>query len=135
MPKAIFQFPRGFLWGSATASHQVEGGNTNNNWAQWEETPGKIVDGQRSGLACDSWGGRWREDLERAQATGQNAHRLSLEWSRIQPEPDRWDDEALSKYVEIVRWMTHNNMTPMVTLHHFSEPLWLVERGGWAVKG
>lgn len=131
MPKAIFQFPRGFLWGSATASHQVEGGNTNNNWAQWEETPGKIVDGQRSGLACDWWGGRWREDLERAQETGQNAHRLSLEWSRIQPEPDRWDDEALSKYVEIVRWMTHNNMTPMVTLHHFSEPLWLVERGGW----
>jgi len=131
MPKAIFQFPRGFLWGTATAAHQVEGGNNNNNWSQWEETPGRIVNNQRSGLACDWWGGRWVEDLERARDSGQNAHRLSIEWSRIQPEPDRWDDEALAKYVEIARWMTNNGMTPMVTLHHFTDPLWLVAMGGW----
>lgn len=131
MPKAIYQFPRGFLWGSATASHQVEGGNTNNNWARWEETPGKIAKDQRAGLACDWWGGRWMEDLERAKSTGQNAHRLSIEWSRVQPTPDSWDDEALAKYVEIVRWMMNNHMTPLVTLHHFTDPLWLVDNGGW----
>ena len=70
MPEAIFQFPRGFLWGCATAAHQVEGGNDNNNWAEWEGTPGRIANGQRSGLACDWWGGRWLEDLERAQERG-----------------------------------------------------------------
>jgi len=131
MPEAIFQFPRGFLWGCATAAHQVEGGNSNNNWSKWEETPGKIVNGHRSGLACDWWGGRWLEDLERARDSGQNAHRLSIEWSRIQPEPDRWDDEALLKYTEMLRWMTRNGITLLVTLHHFTDPLWLSERGGW----
>jgi len=131
MPEATFHFPRNFLWGTATASHQVEGGNTNNNWARWEDTPGRIIDDQKAGLACDWWGGRWQEDLARARDSGQNAHRLSVEWSRIQPEPDRWDDEALARYVEIVRWLVNNGMTPMVTLHHFTDPLWLVDLGGW----
>jgi len=131
MPEASFHFPRSFLWGSATAAHQVEGGNTNNNWARWESEPGRIIHDQKAGLACDWWGGRWREDLERARDTGQNAHRLSIEWSRVQPAPDRWDDEALARYVEIARWLVDNGMTPMVTLHHFSDPLWLVELGGW----
>jgi len=131
MPEASFHFPRGFLWGSATAAHQVEGGNINNNWARWESEPGRIIHDQKAGLACDWWGGRWREDLERARDTGQNAHRLSIEWSRVQPAPDRWDDEALARYVEIARWLVDNGMTPMVTLHHFSDPLWLVELGGW----
>ncbi len=131
MPDATFSFPRGFLWGSATAAHQVEGSNTNNNWFQWENTPGKIINGEKSGLACDWWGGRWKEDLQRAKDSGQNAHRMSVEWSRIQPTPDTWDENALEKYVEIVRWMTRNEMTPMITLHHFSDPIWLVEQGGW----
>lgn len=131
MPDAIYQFPRGFLWGTATASHQVEGGNTNNTWSKWESEPGRIIEGQKSGLACDWWGGRWKEDFERARDTGQNAHRFSIEWSRIQPAPDRWDDEALAQYQEMARWLYRNNMTPLVTLHHFTDPLWLVERGGW----
>jgi beta-glucosidase len=131
MPEATFHFPRGFLWGTATAAHQVEGGNTNNNWSEWEKLPGKIKEDQRAGLACDWWGGRWKEDLRRAKESGQNAHRLSVEWSRIQPTADTWDDEALQKYVEIVRWLTHQEMTPMVTLHHFSDPLWLMAQGGW----
>ena len=131
MPTARFTFPRGFLWGSATAAHQVEGQNTNNSWSRWEETPGKIIEGQHSGLACDWWGGRWKEDLQRALDTGQNAHRLSIEWSRIQPTADTWDDKALEKYVEMMRWMADHKMTPMVTLHHFTDPLWLVDRGGW----
>jgi beta-glucosidase len=131
MPEAIFQFPRGFLWGTATSSHQVEGNNTNNNWSRWENEPGRIIEGQKAGLACDWWGGRWKEDFERARDSGQNAHRFSVEWSRIQPAADRWDDEALGRYLEMVRWLVHNHMTPMVTLHHFSDPLWLVEMGGW----
>ena len=131
MPEATFHFPRGFLWGTATAAHQVEGNNTNNNWSEWEKSPGRIINDQKSGLACDWWGGRWQEDLVRALESGQNAHRLSVEWSRIQPEENRWDEDALQRYQEMVRWMVNHNMTPMVTLHHFSDPLWLSAIGAW----
>ncbi|HSO28176.1 MAG TPA: family 1 glycosylhydrolase, partial [Anaerolineales bacterium] len=131
MAQATFHFPRGFLWGTATASHQVEGGNTNNNWHAWEQQPGRIINEHKSGLACDWWNGRWREDLDRAAENGQNAHRFSIEWSRVQPAVDRWDEYALDRYLEILRGMAKRNLTPLVTLHHFSDPLWLVERGGW----
>ncbi len=131
MPEATYHFPKGFLWGTATAAQQVEGQNTNNNWAQWETQPGRIVEGQKAGLACDWWGGRWKEDFQRAYDTGQNAHRFSIEWSRIQPEPDRWDDKALQVYVEMLRWLRDHQMTPLVTLHHFTDPLWLMATGGW----
>jgi beta-glucosidase len=135
MAQATFHFPRGFLWGTATSSHQVEGNNTNNNWYAWENEPGRIVHGDKAGLACDWWNGRWREDLDRAADHGQNAHRFSVEWSRIQPEPERWDEGALDHYLEIVRGLHERNMTPMVTLHHFTDPLWLGERGGWENSG
>jgi len=131
MAQATFHFPRGFLWGTATSSHQVEGNNTNNNWWAWEQEEGRIIHGHKSGLACDWWGGRWREDLDRAAEAGQNAHRLSIEWSRIQPEPDRWDEGALDRYREILRGMQERNLTPMVTLHHFSDPIWFSQQGGW----
>jgi len=128
LPTASFHFPKGFLWGTATAAHQVEGNNTNNNWWKWEQE-GHTV--HKSGLACDWWGGRWKEDLDRAAESGQNAHRLSVEWSRIQPAPDRWDEAALEHYRAILRGLRDRNMTAMVTLHHFTDPLWLSEIGGW----
>ena len=124
MPTGTFHFPKGFLWGTATSSHQVEGGNINNNWYKWEQE-GHTA--HASGLACDWWGGRWKEDLDRAAEAGQNAHRLSVEWSRIQPTPGNWDDEALDKYREMLRYMCERGITPMVTLHHFTDPLWLGE--------
>ncbi|MDP2778158.1 MAG: glycoside hydrolase family 1 protein [Anaerolineales bacterium] len=128
MPQATYHFPKGFLWGTATSSHQVEGNNTNNNWWRWEQDG--HTDGT-SGLAADWWGGRWREDLDRAAETGQNAHRFSIEWSRIQPTPDTWDEEAIEKYRAMLRGLRERGMTPMVTLHHFTDPLWLSEQGGW----
>jgi beta-glucosidase len=131
MPEGIYHFPKGFLWGTATAAQQMEGQNTNNNWAEWETQAGRIVEGQKAGLACDWWGGRWQEDFQRAYDTGQNAHRFSIEWSRIQPEPDRWDDKALQVYVEMLRWLRDHQMTALVTLHHFTDPLWLMATGGW----
>ncbi len=132
MPQATYHFPRGFLWGTATSSHQVEGNNTNNQWFKWEQ------DGHtkgRSGLACDWWGGRWREDLDRAAKGSQNAHRLSVEWSRIQPRPDTWNEDALENYRQILRGLKERGMTAMVTLHHFTDPLWLTELGGWENDG
>jgi beta-glucosidase len=134
MVEATFTFPRGFLWGTATSSHQVEGNNKNNNWWAWEQEPGRILEGGKSGLACDWWGGRWREDLDRAVASGQTAHRMSIEWSRIQPSPDRWDGEALNYYREILRGLVDRGLTPLVSLHHFTDPLWFSEMGGWEAE-
>jgi beta-glucosidase len=131
MPGATFNFPRGFLWGTATASHQVEGNNKNNNFWAWEQEPGRIINGHKSGLACDWWGGRWREDFDRIIESGQNAHRFSVEWSRIQPTPDRWDEDALDHYREMLQRLHASDITPMVTLHHFCDPLWISEIGGW----
>ena len=128
MIQAAYHFPRGFLWGTATAAHQVEGNNTNNQWWMWEQnghTKGT------SGLAADWWGGRWKEDLDRAAETGQNAHRFSVEWSRIQPTPDTWDEDALERYRTLLRGMRDRGITPMVTLHHFSDPLWFYEMDSW----
>ena len=131
MPKGTYYFPEDFMWGTATAAHQVEGRNQNNTWYAWEQEPGRIAQGQQSGLACDWWGGRWREDFDRAEAGSQNAHRLSIAWSRIQPAPDRWDEQALDRYREMLIGLKSRKMIPMVTLHHFSEPLWVAEMGGW----
>ncbi len=131
MAQAVFHFPRGFLWGTATAAHQVEGGNTNNNWSAWEQIPGRMLDNFKAGLACDWWNGRWREDFDRAAAGGQTTHRLSVEWSRIQPTPDRWDENAIDRYLEMLRGLKERGLTTMLTLHHFTNPIWLEERGGW----
>ncbi len=131
MPEAKYQFPQDFLWGTATSAHQVEGQNTNNNWAAWESEPGRIINGDKAGLACDWWNGRWEEDLRNAARDGQNAHRFSVEWSRIQPAPDRWDESALDRYRAMVKGMRRLGLTPVVTLHHFTDPLWIYERGGW----
>ena len=128
MIQATYHFPRGFLWGTATAAHQVEGNNTNNQWWMWEQsghTQGT------SGLAADWWGGRWKEDFDRAAETGQNAHRMSVEWSRIQPTPDTWDEDALDRYRTMLRGLRERGMIPLVTLHHFTDPLWFYEAGGW----
>jgi beta-glucosidase len=131
MPTASFNFPKGFLWGTATASHQVEGGNTNNNWYKWEQE-GHTA--HKSGLASDWWGGRWKEDFDRAADAGQNAHRLSVEWSRVQPAPDRWDEDALERYRTMLRGLRDRGIMPMVTLHHFTDPLWLSELNGWETE-
>jgi beta-glucosidase len=129
--RARLTFPPGFLWGTATASHQVEGGNRNNDFWAWEEQPGRIAQGHRSGRACDWWGGRWAEDLDRAADGGQNTHRLSVEWSRIEPSPGEIDAEALEQYREILRGAQSRGLRPMVTLHHFTNPRWFAEAGGW----
>ncbi|NIS79173.1 MAG: family 1 glycosylhydrolase [Anaerolineales bacterium] len=131
MVSAIHYFPKGFLWGTATSSHQVEGDNTNNDWWAWEQEPGRIFQDHKSGKACDWWGGRWQDDFDRAAEGGQRAHRLSIEWSRIEPTQALWDDDALDHYREMIQGALKRGLTPMVTLHHFTNPIWVAERGGW----
>jgi beta-glucosidase len=131
MIQASFQFPHGFLWGTATAAHQVEGNSIHNDWWAWEQQPDRILHGHQSGLACDWWGGRWQEDFDRAAGADQNTHRLSIEWSRIEPEPAIWDESAIESYRAMLTGLIERGMVPMVTLHHFTTPHWVQERGGW----
>ncbi len=130
MSEATLQFPAGFRWGVATSAHQVEGDNQNNDWWLWEQGTGHIKDGRRSAQAC-----RWWEDaeadLDRAAEVGVNALRLSVEWSRVEPRQGEFDAGALARYRQILEGVRDRGMEPMVTLHHFANPIWLVEQGGW----
>ena len=130
MAEATFTFPRNFYWGTASAAYQVEGGNTNSMWWIWERE-GHVNPGDSAAIACDWWGGRAEEDFDRMALTHQNMHRLSLEWSRIEPDPAFWDEDALAKYRGWMQALRERGITPMVTLHHFSDPIWLAEKGGW----
>jgi beta-glucosidase len=127
----MLSFPPNFFWGAATAAHQVEGQNFNNDWWDWEQTPGHIRGGDSSRVACDWWNGRWREDFDRAQALGHNAHRLSIEWSRLEPKQGAWDDGAVEKYRAMLQGLRERGSEPFVTLVHYTLPRWFLARGGW----
>lgn len=127
---APLRFPDGFLWGAASAAHQVEGQNTNNQWWDWERQPGKIWHDDRSGDACGWWHNA-EADFDRAAALGQNTHRLSIEWSRIEPREGFFDDAALRRYREMLTALRQRGIIPMVTLHHFTNPRWFEAQGGW----
>jgi len=131
MAEATMYFPPDFLWGTATSSHQVEGNNERNDWWHFEGQEGSTLDGSKSALACDWWENA-EADFDRAQEMGTNAHRMSLEWSRIEPEPGSFSQEAISRYREMLQGLLDRGMEPMVTLHHFSNPLWLVEKGDFS---
>ncbi len=122
-----FQFPAGFLWGTSTAAHQVEGNNVQNDWWAWEQA-GRVR--ERSGLACDHYR-RFAQDFDLAVELGTNAHRLSIEWARLEPAEGQWDDAALAHYVDVLRALRQRRLEPIVTLHHFTTPQWLATQGGW----
>ena len=128
----ILQFPAGFLWGTASSSYQCEGGNTNNQWYRWEQE-GHILTGETCGEA-DNWWENAERDFDLAEQIENNALRLSLEWSRIEPEEGRWDSAALDRYRVMLTELRRRRIKPIVTLHHFTEPLWFVERGAFARK-
>jgi beta-glucosidase len=125
------RFPDDFRWGTATAAHQVEGDPADSDWWAWEQIPGKIRDGTNAGRACEWWAGRYSEDFDLAQAMSQNALRLSVDWSRIEPREGQWDAQAIARYREMLSALRRRGIEPMVTLFHFVSPRWLVEKGGW----
>lgn len=137
-------FPIGFLWGTATSSHQIEGGNTNNDWYKWETDPkriarlqagGKNPDDYISGETCD-FRHRYREDIRRArEELHTNAFRFSIEWSRVEPEDGKWNEEEIAYYRDVVRTCREFEIEPMVTLWHWTLPLWASQKGGWLWRG
>ncbi|MBD3320560.1 MAG: family 1 glycosylhydrolase [Chitinivibrionales bacterium] len=120
-------FPDNFLWGSATAGHQIEGDNIHSQW--WaEEREGK-KEGP-SGKACNHWE-LYKDDIELIGELGHRAYRMSIEWSRIEPQEGFWDEKATSRYLDILERLRKNSIAPFVTLHHFTHPLWFEKKGGF----
>src|SRR5579862_9596789 len=121
------KFPEGFLWGTATSAHQVEGNNTNSDWWEWEQKRPKNL---RSGLACDQYN-LYKKDFEMSKKLSHNSHRLSIEWARIEPDEGVFSQEAIDHYKDVLKTLKELDFTVMLTLHHFTNPLWLAKKGGW----
>jgi beta-glucosidase len=126
-------FPPGFLWGAATSAHQVEGNNRANDWWRFEQRPGAIRGGRGSGDACRHYE-RYDSDFALAQGDGHNAHRFSIEWSRIEPGRGRIDAAEVAHYHDVLAALKRRGLTPVATLHHFTNPLWIADSGGWDAR-
>lgn len=126
MQKQKLKFPPGFLWGAATSAYQVEGGIENNDWAAAARA-GRVP---KAGLACDHYH-RYEQDFKIAKSLGHNAHRLSIEWSRVEPRRGKFDEKEIRHYHEVLKFLKDHGFKTFVTLHHFTNPLWLAAEGGW----
>lgn len=115
-----------FLWGVATSAYQVEGGIERADWSDFERT---LLSFEGAGEACGHWE-HALEDIRLIAEAGLGAYRFSVEWSRIEPRPGRFDEAALSHYREMVLEAKAQKIEPIVTLHHFTLPIWLARRGG-----
>jgi beta-glucosidase len=127
---AVRPFPDGFLWGAATAGHQVEGGNVNADLWPLEWAPDSIFT-EPSGDACDHYH-RYGEDITTLRDLGLNSYRFSLEWARIEPEPGFFSRAALDHYRRVVGSCLEHGVTPVVTYNHFTLPRWMAGEGGWS---
>ncbi|MDP3934704.1 MAG: family 1 glycosylhydrolase [Candidatus Giovannonibacteria bacterium] len=123
-----YEFPKNFFWGAAASAYQVEGGN-HNDWTEWEKATGH----EESGRACDHYN-RFREDFDIAKSLGHNAHRFSIEWSRIEPEEGKWDEKEIRHYQEVIDALRERGIEPFVTLWHWTLPIWVAKQGGWENK-
>lgn len=131
-------FPEGFIWGTATSGHQIEGNNTASDWWAWES--GKIRGGRTSGLACDAWN-RYEEDYDIMASLGLNGYRMGIEWARVQPSrgsgssPDGgstgWDDAAFARYEHMLQALASRGIRVCLTLYHWTLPKWVADDGGW----
>jgi len=121
------KFPENFIWGSATAGHQVEGDNVNSNWWALEQT-GKVA--SRSGKACNHYQ-LYKEDVELIKSLGHKAYRMSIEWSRIEPAEGKFNAEAMDHYIDLLERLKAAGLIIYLTLHHFTHPQWFEELGGF----
>lgn len=154
MAKNILRFPNNFYWGSSTSAHQVEG-NNHNDWTVWERKNAKKLafdarfkwenwqqgrfpemfrkENYLSGRACDHYN-RFKEDFDIAKSLGQNAHRLSIEWSRIEPQKGKFNKKEIEHYRKVINALKRRGLKPFVTLWHWTNPFWIRNIGGWENK-
>ena len=126
-------FPDNFLWGTATASYQVEGGNFNSDWWRFEQTEGSIKNNYSAEIAADHYN-RYEEDFDLMQKLNLNTYRFSVEWSRIEPEKGNFNHDEIEHYRKMLNELEKRDIKPMVTLWHFSLPQWFEDEGGWEKK-
>ncbi len=125
-------FSPDFLVGAATAAHQVEGNNRNSDfWAQEQMTFSAYAEPSLD--AVDHYH-RYEEDIQLMAGAGLNAYRFLIEWARIQPQEDAFDEEAVNHYRDVIACCRRSGLEPIVTLHHFSSPKWLIQKGGWEAE-
>ncbi|MBI4066815.1 glycoside hydrolase family 1 protein, partial [Candidatus Gottesmanbacteria bacterium] len=122
------KFPQGFLWGAATSAHQVEGNNINSDWWKWETD--HQPPSHRSGIACNQYN-LYEQDFDLAKSLNHNAHRLSIEWARIEPKEGQFDQKEIEHYQKVLKALKDRGLTVMLTLWHFTLPLWVADIGGW----
>lgn len=126
-------FPEDFFWGAATAAHQIEGNNIASDWWERENRPGTIIK-ERSGDAADSYH-RYREDIGILADLGLQSYRFSIEWARIEPEKGHISRAHLLHYRDMIEACLERGVMPFVTLHHFTNPRWFADEGGWRAEG
>jgi len=125
----MLDFPKGFFWGAAISAYQVEGNNIHSDWWEWE----KRTNRESSGSACRHYE-FYLQDFDLAKELNHNALRFSIEWSRIEPEEGRFSEEEIKHYQKVILALKERNLEPIVTLHHFTHPLWFSQLGGWQNK-
>ena len=126
----MLQFPHNFLWGAATSAYQVEGNNLNSDWWEWERRVGLK---EISGEATRHYQ-LYKADFDLAKLLNHNCHRLSIEWSRIEPKEGKFLNNEIDHYIDVILSLRQRNLEPLVTLHHFTNPLWFSRLGGWLNK-
>jgi beta-glucosidase len=122
-------FPKDFLVGAATAAHQVEGHNTNSDFWAMEQVPHSIFK-EPSGVCLDHYN-LYQEDIDLLAGAGLNSYRFSIEWARIQPDRNTFNQKEIDHYRDVLQYCHDKGITPVVTMHHFSSPQWLILEGGW----
>ncbi len=123
------KLPKEFLMGSATAATQIEGGDRNSNWYHWS-LQGKIANNESSITAADHYN-RVEEDINLMKTMNHDTYRMSIEWSRIEPEEGKWSQEGIIHYQNEIKSLIKAGIKPLITLHHFSHPQWFEELGQW----
>ena len=118
-----------FMLGASTAAYQVEGNNVQSDFWVMEQLEHSSFK-ERSGDAVDHYH-RYEEDIKLMKAAGLNAYRFSIEWARVEPEKGRYCEAEINHYREVLACCQANGITPVVTMHHFSSPQWLIKEGGW----
>jgi beta-glucosidase len=129
MAQRTVHFPTTFSWGTSTSAYQIEGGGTNTDWWRFERAPNTIAVDE-CGDACDSWN-RYEEDLDLLIEFGLDSFRLSIEWARIEPVHGEFSSDAINHYRDVLIACKLRSILPVVTLHHFTLPLWVADAGGF----
>lgn len=124
-----YQFPKNFKWCVATSAHQIEGGNIHSDWWQWEQQ-GKVANKENTIHAADHWN-RVEADADLITKINANAYRFSVEWAKIEPKDGQWDTAVLEHYKNEIKILRLKGIEPLITLHHFTLPNWVAEKGGW----